>query len=163
MNNKCQYLRIRTKNYLKYTYCTHFKAHTSTKGCSVCGLYSHKQTIVKSPKKVLKTNVRKNKQKIVDSKRYSIITDDLTKCIECGLPFVELHEVFFGTNREKSKLYGLIIPLCKKYHHQGNLIGIHQDKELDIKWKKIAQQSFMDTYNLKKEDFIKVFGRNYLH
>lgn len=167
MNNKCQFLRIRTKNYLKYAYCTHFKAPTSTNECSVCGLYSRKQMFVKSPKKVLKTNTHKktkykNKQKINDSKRYSIITDDLTKCIECGLPFVELHEVFYGTNREKSKLYGLIIPLCKKYHHQGNLIGIHQDKALDLKWKKIAQQSFMDTYGLKKEDFIKVFGRNYM-
>jgi hypothetical protein len=28
-------------------------------------------------------------------KRYSIITDDLTHCIECGRTDVELHEVWY--------------------------------------------------------------------
>ena len=63
-------------------------------------------------------------------KRYSIITDDLEHCIECGCRDVELHEVFYGIrNREKSIEDGLVIPLCHKFHHNGNLIGIHKDKK----------------------------------
>ena len=174
MNNKCQFLRIRTKNYLKYAYCTHFKTPTSTNECSLCELYSRKQMFVKSPKKVLKTNVRKNdskitipkkkkkKRKMSDSKRYSIITNDLTKCIECELPKSDLHEIFFGNNREKSKQLGLVIPLCLAHHNTNLNTSIHRDKELDTKYKIIGQRKCMEHYNITTEEFIKTFGRNYL-
>ena len=173
MNNKCQYLRIRTKNYTKYTYCTHFKAPTSTNECSVCELYSHKQMFVKSPKKVLKTNItktipkviipkKKKKRKMSDSKRYSIITNDLTKCIECELPKSDLHEIFFGSNREKSKQLGLVIPLCLEHHNTNLNTSIHRDIELDTKYKIIGQKACMEHYNITTEEFIKTFGRNYL-
>ena len=32
---------------------------------------------------------------ISDSKRYSILTDDLEHCIICGRPNVNKHEIFF--------------------------------------------------------------------
>ena len=96
-------------------------------------------------------------------KRYSIITNDLEHCIECGNTNVELHEVFFGgRNRNKSIEDGLVIPLCKKYHHRGNLIGIHKDIELNMKYKKIAEQRWLEHYNKATNDFIKRYGRNYL-
>lgn len=96
-------------------------------------------------------------------KRYSIITSDLTHCIECGTTNVELHEVFFGVaNRHKSIEDGLVIPLCKKYHHQGNLIGIHKDKELNLKYKKIAERKWCEYYNKTIDDFVTRYGRNYL-
>ena len=96
-------------------------------------------------------------------KRYSIINDDLEHCIECGHTNVELHEVFYGIkNRNKSIEDGLVIPLCKKYHHRGNLIGIHKDKELNLKYKKIAEQRWLEYYNKTTNDFIKRYGRNYL-
>lgn len=95
--------------------------------------------------------------------RYSIITNDLEHCIECGNNNVELHEVFFGgRNRNKSIEDGLVIPLCKKYHHRGNLIGIHKDKELNIKYKKIAEQKWLEYYNKTIDDFINRYKRNYL-
>ena len=95
-------------------------------------------------------------------KRYSIITNDLTKCIECGRRNVELHEVFFGANRKLSIEDGLVIPLCKQYHHNGNLIGIHCDYDLNIKYKKIAQKRWQEYYNKTKEDFIARYGRSVL-
>ena len=96
-------------------------------------------------------------------KRYSIITPDLTHCIECGTPNVELHEVFFGTaNRKKSIEDGLVIPLCKQYHHRGNLIGIHQDIKLNTKYKKVAEKRWLEYYNKTIEDFIDRYGQNYL-
>lgn len=96
-------------------------------------------------------------------KRYSIITNDLEHCIECGRRDVELHEVFFGVrNRYKSIQDGLVIPLCHKYHHNGNAIGIHKDVELNIKYKQIAEKKWLQHYNKSVEDFIARYGRNYL-
>lgn len=96
-------------------------------------------------------------------KRYSIITNDLEHCIECGRSIVELHEVFFGVrNKHKSIEDGLVIPLCYKYHHNGNLKGIHKDKELNLKYKKIAEKKWLDYYNKTTDDFISRYGRNYL-
>lgn len=96
-------------------------------------------------------------------KRYSIITNDLEHCIECGRINVELHEVFFGkANRHKSIEDGLVIPLCHQYHHHGNLIGIHQDIELNLKYKRIAEKRWLEHYNKTIDDFIDRYGRNYL-
>ena len=97
-------------------------------------------------------------------KRYSIITNDLEHCIECGNKNIELHEVMFGgRNRNKSIEDGLVIPLCKKYHHRGNLVGIHKDKELNLKYKKIAEERWLEYYNKNVDDFIKRYGKNYLN
>ena len=96
-------------------------------------------------------------------KRYSIIVKDLEHCAECGRNNVELHEVFFGTgNRKLSIEDGLVIPLCKAQHHCGNAIGIHKDKDLNIKWKKIAQKRWQEFYGKTKEDFIKRYGISYI-
>ena len=101
-------------------------------------------------------------------KRYSIITNDLQYCIECKTKCilrtnVELHEVFFGkANRHKSIEDGLVIPLCKLEHHRGNLVGIHKDKELNLKYKRIAEQKWLEHYNKTIDDFIKRYGKNYL-
>ena len=97
------------------------------------------------------------------NKRYSIITRDMTRCVECGRYDVELHEVFFGTaNRKISIEDGLVIPLCKAFHHNGNLIGIHKDKDLNEKWKKKAQKRWQEFYGRDEEAFIKRYGRNCL-
>lgn len=96
-------------------------------------------------------------------KRFSIITKDLEHCIECGRTNIEKHEVFFGTaNRRLSIEDGLVIPLCKAIHHNGNLIGIHKDKKLNEKWKKKAQQKWQEYYGRDEETFRKRYGRNYL-
>lgn len=102
-------------------------------------------------------------KKIPDRKRKSILTDDLKHCIECGRTGVNIHEIFFGNNRELSKKYKLVIPLCNKLHHnQTDCKGIHFDKKLCLKWQKIGQKAFMQHYNKTIEEFIQIFGRNYL-
>lgn len=100
---------------------------------------------------------------MIYKKRYSIITDDLEHCIECGRYGVELHEVFYGVkNHKKSIEDGLVIPLCKKFHHNGNAIGIHKDTELNKKYKKIAEKKWLEYYNKNIEDFIERYRINYL-
>lgn len=95
-------------------------------------------------------------------KRFSILTKDLEHCIECKRFNVELHEVFYGANRNKSIQDGCVIPLCKEKHHRGNLVGIHNDKELNLKYKKLMQLKWQEVYNKDADDFIKKYGRNYL-
>lgn len=96
-------------------------------------------------------------------KRYSIIVKDLTHCAECGRTNVELHEVWHGTaNRKLSIEDGLVISLCKAQHHLGNIRGIHQDAELDLKWKRIAEQKWIEFYNKTEADFRKRYGMSKL-
>lgn len=97
---------------------------------------------------------------IKDNQRYSLFTDDLEHCIICGRPNVNLHEIFFGRNRQNSKDYGLVIPLCQEFHHnQYNCTGIHFDIELCEYWHQVGQRKFEETYD---ENFIDIFKRNYL-
>lgn len=111
-----------------------------------------------------KDKEKRKSKKVPDSKRESILTDDLKHCIECGRTGVNIHEIFFGLkNRELSKKYKLVIPLCNLLHHnQFECRGIHFDKKLCLKWQKIGQEKFMKYYNTTKEDFSKIFGKNYL-
>lgn len=95
-------------------------------------------------------------------KRYSILTDDLEHCIECGRYGVQLHEVFYGNNRTKSIEDGLVIPLCRELHHNGNAVGIHKDKKLCDKWHKIGQLKWQEYYNKTEEDFIDRYKKSYL-
>lgn len=101
---------------------------------------------------------------IRDNQRFSILTEDLEHCIICGRPNVNKHEIFFGTaNRQLSKNYGLVIPLCEAEHHnQYACKGIHFDKDLCEKWQRIGQQTFMEYYNKTADEFRLIFGKNYL-
>lgn len=99
-------------------------------------------------------------------KRFSILTDDLTTCIECrekGIirKNINKHEIFYGRNRQNSIKYGLVIPLCQKEHHnQFQSKGIHFDVELCDKWHKRGQKAFEEKY--KDLDFVSIFRKNYL-
>ena len=62
---------------------------------------------------------------------------------------------FGGRNRKKSIEFGLVIPLCRKCHQ-----NIEKDKTLTKKLHKVGQKAFEKHY--KTENFIKVFGKNYL-
>ena len=98
-------------------------------------------------------------------KRYSIIHDLGEKtCFVCGaMRDIHIHEVFFGYggNRDKSIEYGLCVCLCARHHNASNE-GVHLNRVLDLKLKKHAQKIAMENYGWEVEDFIKIFGKNYL-
>ena len=71
------------------------------------------------------------------------------------------HEVFFGVNRQKSIKYGLVVFLTPELHNMSDK-GVHFNKEFDLYLKKIGQEAAMKYYNWNKEDFIRIFGKNYL-
>lgn len=71
------------------------------------------------------------------------------------------HEVFFGNNRKKSIDYGLVVFLTPEMHNMSNA-GVHFNRELDLELKRIGQKAAMEYYGWTIEDFIRIFGKNYL-
>ncbi len=51
--------------------------------------------------------------------------------------------------------YGLVIPICRKCH-----ISVTNNKTLQEKLHKVGQKVFKKYY--KAENFVKIFGKNYL-
>lgn len=93
----------------------------------------------------------------------SIIQTDRTKtCYVCGTTQnIHLHHCFFGNpNRKLSDKYGLVVHLCY-LHHNGSNEGVHFNKDLDNHLKQLAQAKFEEVHG-SREDFVRIFGRNYL-
>ena len=90
-----------------------------------------------------------------DNERYSILIEPLDFCCMCGAYRTDLHEVFSGPNRQASKDYGLVIPLCRRCHEL-----IHKNSAVRRKWQEWAQRAFEKRYGHDK--FMEVFRKNYL-
>jgi len=82
------------------------------------------------------------------------------ECFVCKTTYgLEEHHVIGGTaNRKQSEKYGLKVWLCHE-HHRGNT-GVHFNKELDLKIKKIAQSTFEREHT--REEFRAIFGKSWL-
>lgn len=71
------------------------------------------------------------------------------------------HHIFGGTsNRKNSEKYGLKVCLTGEYHNLSNK-GVHFDKAFDTELKQVGQRAFESTHG-SREDFIRIFGKNYL-
>lgn len=82
------------------------------------------------------------------------------ECFVCHTTYgLECHHVIGGSaNRKQSEKYGLKVWLCHE-HHRGNS-GVHFNKELDLKIKKIAQSTFEREHT--REEFRAIFGKSWL-
>lgn len=98
-----------------------------------------------------------SKIKQLERMRYSILTDDLSKCFLCGRQKDHLHEIYFGNNRVNSMKWGCVVPLCRNCH-QGKY-GVHNNHEVDIMLKKKCQLKFEQVY--PDVSFINIFHKNY--
>ena len=82
-------------------------------------------------------------------------------CHFCGKTInLEEHHIFFGTsNRKNSEKYGLKVNLCPVCHRD-NVVGVHGSRQRDLILKRQAQEHFEKEYT--REEFMRIFGRNYL-
>lgn len=71
------------------------------------------------------------------------------------------HHIFGSNNRNKSEKYGLFVYLTPAMHNMSNE-GVHFNKQFDRLLKRIAQQTAMKYYNWNMDEWMKIFGRNYL-
>lgn len=145
---KCKHLRIRSKNYNKYGYCTKYKKEVPI-FCKKCNNIEYKQ------QKPMKS--RTSKLAKAEKERFSIIYQDLTKCCNCDSKIgIEKNEVFEGAYRQLSIKLGMITPFCKQCH---NLF--HNDLIFNLTYKVMFQKEYMKTHSL--EEFISLFKQDYIY
>lgn len=95
----------------------------------------------------------------------SIIQTDRDYCFICGRNAraeywgLDEHHCFFGASRSKSEQYGLKVYIC---HDRCHLNGVHKNAELDRELKAKAQAIAMEYYGWDTNQFIEIFGKNYL-
>ena len=84
------------------------------------------------------------------------------RCFLCGsYRWIEEHHIFGASNRKKSEQYGLKVFLCHECHNEPPH-GVHHNAELNNALKAKIQEKAMEYYGWSVEDFIKIFGKNYL-
>lgn len=106
--------------------------------------------------------MRKKTYKLAKAERNrkSIIYSDLSCCAVCGNTYnINIHEIFYGVNRQKSIKYGCVIPLCPEHHTFGPN-AIHNNRAMDLYFKKMFQEELEKT--MTRDEFIKIFYISYL-
>lgn len=99
---------------------------------------------------------KSNKLCKLEKERFSVFYE-LNACCYCGSIYqLTKHEIFEGRNRQNSMKYGFVLPLCLKCHRK-----LQEDADFIDKWKKKAQEYFENNIGTR-EDFLKIFRRNYL-
>lgn len=131
--NNCKYKEYKNKKRTKFSK-------------NSANLYQKKTTLHKKSAKLAR----------LEKNRFSVFTDDLDHCIICKRKKDHLHEIFFGTNRQKSMQYGFVIPLCYECH-----IEMHRNKEWQEHWH-VKGQEYWEEFIGTREEFIEVFGKSYL-
>lgn len=88
----------------------------------------------------------------------SIFQNDFTEkfCYRCGkYGAVHWHHIFNASNKKRSEKYGAMIKLCVECH---NLIHMHEME----KTKREAEKKLLEYYGWTVQEFIDIFGKNYL-
>ena len=89
----------------------------------------------------------------------SLISNE-KECVVCGTTRgIHKHHIFGAYNRNNSEKYGCWVYLCGKHHNLSDE-GIHFNKKLNEEMKKYCQVQFELKYS--HDDFMKIFGKNYL-
>ena len=83
------------------------------------------------------------------------------RCYLCGSTVgLEKHHCMHGSGwRQRADRWGLTVWLCYRCHRDGKN-GVHGNNEIDLKLKRLAQETFEKKYS--REKWIEIFGRNYL-
>lgn len=89
-------------------------------------------------------------------------------CFICGdrphpssLNRLEEHHVFGGSNRKWSEKYGLKVHLCGDKCHRNGPRAAHQSGETMQLLHEAGQRAFEEHHGTR-EEFMRIFGRNYL-
>lgn len=92
----------------------------------------------------------------LEKERFSVFYE-LNACCYCGSIYqLTKHEIFEGRNRQSSMKHGFVLPLCLKCHRE-----LQEDADFIDYWKIKAQKYFEENIGTR-EEFLKIFRRNYL-
>lgn len=90
----------------------------------------------------------------------------MDKCFLCGRngngDKLDRHHIFGSANRSKSEKYGLVVLLCHERCHIFGEYSVHQNAEVMDYVHKYGQRLAQKKYGWTKEEFMSIFGCNYL-
>ena len=90
----------------------------------------------------------------------------MDKCFLCGRNGngdpLERHHIFGGANRNLSEKYGLTVMLCGNRCHRNGKLAAHQCRTTAELLHQYGEKKWMQETGGTIEDFIELFGRNYL-
>lgn len=75
---------------------------------------------------------------------------------------LERHHIFGAANRNKSEKYGLVVWLCGERCHRLGKYSAHQNSKVADYLHQYGQRKCMAEQRWTKEQFMEVFGKNYL-
>lgn len=95
-------------------------------------------------------------------KIFSIFTDDLDTCYITGDSKaagadIHVHHIFGAARKAASEKYGFTVPLRADWHDLASY-SIHQDRELDLQYKRACEEYWLANIGTK-EEFINEFGK----
>ncbi len=143
---KCKHLKIRSKKYKHFNYCSALKKEIQYSNCKNCEYKEYKTY------KPLRQ--KSSKQAKFEENRFSLFTDDLSKCYFCSKPKNDIHEIFGGRNRTTSMKYGLCLPVCRSCH-----IKYQNNPLFNEIWHVRGQIKFEEVYSGLA--FLEIFKKNY--
>lgn len=173
MNNYCIYIRNRKGN----PYCKLLNKEITFSCCQECDSKEYKtknkensfyksnsnqirkmSTLKeKNPLNSGKMKNKSNKLAKLEKDRFSVFSNDKEKCYLCGSIYnLTWHEIFRGANRKNSMKFGFCLRLCLSCHEEKQENIIFNDF-----WHRQAQLYF-EEYIGSREEFLKIFRRNYL-
>lgn len=138
----CKYLSKSLNGNLR---CKLFKTITYIDECKKC--LKSESRVNKSIKKITSKRIR------LEKNRFSIFTKNFNQCFYCKTKQnkMDLHEVYGGSNRTRSMINGLVVPLCRKCHSNEDIIS---KLRIDL------QKEYEKTHT--REEFIKLIGKSYI-
>lgn len=152
INKEIQLSTCRECNNKEYKKSTFGKKSTATSR----QMRKNTQSLTKEQQKNIKMHNKSKKLTKLEKNRKSVFTDDLEHCYLCGKKKNDLHEVYGGRNRINSIKFNFVLPLCRECHSNNQNNAVFNDywhKQGQLYW-----EEFIGT----REEFIKVFKRNYL-
>lgn len=159
INKKIQLSTCRECNNKEYKKSTFGKKSPATSGQQKSNnnqMRKNAQSLTKEQQKKIKMHNKSKKLTKLEKNRKSVFTDDLEHCYLCGKKKNDLHEVFGGRNRINSIKFNFVLPLCRECHSNNQNNPIFNDY-----WHKQGQLYWEENIG-SREEFIKVFRRNYL-
>ncbi|MBR5356654.1 MAG: hypothetical protein IK121_07020, partial [Lachnospiraceae bacterium] len=118
---------------------------------------SLKRTPIKRSYKPIKTKQKTAKK--LKGEYFSVFTNDFSRCIvSVRICKTHPHHIFGAGNKARSEKYGFIIPLAPDWH-EGTRYSIHEDRKLELYWKKKCQDYYVSVLGKTKEEWIQEFGK----
>lgn len=105
-----------------------------------------------TPKKLIKKKQMTAKK--CNKEYFSIFTPDMHKCFITGdTKNIVPHHIFGASDKTFSEKYGFMLPIRFDWHEISDY-SIHEDRNLNLKYKRLCQEYWINTLHRTKEEWL---------